>query len=416
LDIPTSIASNPSPLLEREDALKRLSDLARAAAGGRGAIASIRGRPGEGKTTLLSAACGLADEQGLRVFRARGSELEGDFAFGVVRQLLEGEIMGLDPVERTALLGGAAGLAAGVFGLEPGAPPEGPLAVLHGLYWVLAGLAAHGPVLLAIDDLHWADATTLEWLAYLSGRIEDLPILIVLATRPPEPGAELLAGLVAVSSVITLDLGPLAAESLAVLIEHALGAPPDATFTEASRRVTAGNPFAVAELLGELRRGEASPNAASAATLDTLNPAGIERNVLARLGRQQAETRAVAQALAILGDGAELRQAAALAGLDLDRAALAAEALVRDGILDQGAAPRFVHPLLRGAVYGSIGARRRARLHAAAATLLASERAEPQAIAAHLLHADPAGDPASVEHLRAAARAALGRGGHRVSP
>ena len=322
MDIPTSIASHPrSPLLEREDALEQLSVLARAAAGGQGAIVSIRGRPGEGKTTLLAAACGLADEHGLRVFRARGSELEGDFAFGVVRQLLEGEIVGLAPAERAALLDGAAGLAAGVFGLESERPPEGPLAVLHGLYWVLAGLAAHGPVLLAVDDLHWADVTTLQWLAYLSGRIEDLPILIVLATRPPEPGAELLARLTAVPSVITLELGPLAAESLAVLIERALGTPPDATFTEASRRVTAGNPFAVAELLGELRRGGASPDTASAATLDTLNPAGIERNVLARLGRQEAETRAVAHALAILGDGAELRQAAALAGLDLDRAA-----------------------------------------------------------------------------------------------
>jgi DNA-binding NarL/FixJ family response regulator len=410
LDIPTSIAPHSSPLLEREDTLERLSELARAAAGGQGAIAAIRGRPGEGKTTLLAAASGLADEHGLRVFRARGSELEGDFAFGVVRQLLEGEIVGLAPAERAALLNGAAGLAAGVFGLEPERPPEGPLAVLHGLYWVLVGIAAHGPVLLAVDDLHWADATTLEWLAYLSGRIEDLPILIVFATRPPEPGAELLARLTAVPSVITLELGPLVTESLAVLIEQALGTPPDAAFAEASRRVTAGNPFAVTELLWELRRGGASPDTASAATLDTLNPAGIERNVLARLGRQEAETRAVAHALAVLGDGAELRQAAALVGLDLDRAAQAAELLVRDGILDRGAAPRFVHPLLRGAVYGSIGARQRARLHAAAAILLAAEHAEPQAIAAHLLNADPAGDHASVEHLRAAARAALSRG------
>jgi DNA-binding CsgD family transcriptional regulator len=401
--------------LEREDALERLSELAREAAGGRGAIVSIRGRPGEGKTTLLAAACGLADEQGLRVFRARGSELEGDFAFGVVRQLLEAEIVGLTAAERAMALDGAAGLAAGVFGLEPERSPEGPPAVLHGLYWILAGLAAGGPILLAVDDLHWADAPSLQWLAYLCGRIEGLPILIVLATRPPEPGAELLVGLTAMPTVTTLELGPLATESLAVLIEHALGTSPDATFAEASRRVTAGNPFAVAELLGELRRGGAAPDIRTAATLDTLNPAGIERNVLARLSRQGAETLAVAHALAILGDGAELRLIAALADLDLDRAALAAETLVRDGILDRGAAPRFVHPLLRAAVYGSIGARRRARLHAAAATLLASERAEPQAIAAHLLNSDPAGDRTSVEHLRAAARAAVNRGAPSVA-
>ena len=413
MDIPTSIAANPSPLLEREDALERLSDLARAAAAGQGAIVSIRGRPGEGKTTLLAAACGLAGEHGLRVCRARGSELESDFAFGVVRQLLEPEIVALAPEAQAALFEGAAGPARGVFGLPSEQLPESPFAVLHGLYWVLASLAARGPLLLAVDDLHWADRTTLELLAYLRGRIDDLPILVVLATRPPARDGTLstpLAALIAEESIATLPVGPLGPESAATLIEHAFEEPPDPIFTAACQRVTAGNPFAITELLGELRRAGAAPDPATAATLDASAPAGIERNVLTRLGRLDPEALAVIQAVAVLDDGAPLRQAAALSGLDLDRAAHAVDALIAAGLLKEGQALRFPHPLLRTAVYESISARRRARLHAAAAGVLAEEHAEPQAIAVHLLHCDPAADPANVRHLIAAATAALRQG------
>ena len=384
--MPASIASHPNPLLEREESVERLSELMRAAAGGQGAIVSILGRPGEGKTTLLAAARALAGEHGLRVCRARGSELEGDFAFGVVRQLLEPEIVALAPEDQTALFEGAAGLARSVFGLQSEQLPESPFAVLHGLYWVLAGLAARGPLLLAVDDLHWADRTTLELLAFLCGRIDDLPILVVLATRPPARDGTPptpLAALIAAEGIAALPVGPLGPESAATLIEHAFEAPPDPVFTAACQRVTAGNPFAISELLGELRRAGAAPDPATAATLDASAPAGIERNVLARLGRLDAEALAVAQALAVLDDGAPLRQVAALSGLDLDRAARAVDALIAAGILEEGQVLRFLHPLLRTAVYESMSARRRARLHAAAAALLAQEHADPQAIAAH---------------------------------
>ena len=412
--MPASIVFHPSPLLlEREDAVERLSELTRAAAGGQGAIVSIVGRPGEGKTTLLAAARALAGEHGLRVCRARGSELERDFAFGVVRQLLEPEIVALQPEAQTALFEGAAGLAQSVFGLQSAQLPESSFAVLHGLYWVLAALAARGPLLLAVDDLHWADLTTLELLAFLCGRIDDLPILVVLATQPPErDGTPLppLATLIAEEGIAALRVGPLGPESAATLIEYAFDAPPDPVFIAACQRATAGNPFAISELLGELRRAGAAPDPATAATLDASVPAGIERNVLARLGRLDAEALAIIQALAVLDDGAPLRQVAALGGLDLDRSAHAVDALIAAGFLEEGQALRFLHPLLRTAVYESISAHRRARLHATAANLLAEEHSDPRAIAVHLLHCDPAADPANVGHLRAAATAALRQG------
>jgi DNA-binding CsgD family transcriptional regulator len=371
---------------------------------------TIVGRPGEGKTALLGAGRALAEEHGLRVCRARGSEMERDFAFGVARQLLESEIVALEPEAQAALFAGAAGNARSVFGMGSGQPPESAFAVLHGLYWVLAGLAARGPMLLTVDDLHWADETSLELLAYLRGRVEDLPILVALATRPPEAGSGLLASLAREEGVTTMPVGPLGLESAATLIERAFDIPPDPVFTAACRRVTAGNPFAISELLGELLRSRATPDRETAATLDALAPAGLERHVLARLSRLKAEALTVAHALAVLDSGAPLRQVAALSETDLNGAARAADALIGAGILDEGRELRFLHPLLRTAVYESMSARRRARLHAAAAALLARESADPEAIAAHLLHCDPAAETTSVEHLRAAASAATERG------
>jgi DNA-binding CsgD family transcriptional regulator len=403
-------AHHPSALLERAEAVEQLSQLTQGALDGKGAIVTIVGRPGEGKTALLGAGRTLAAEHGLRVCRARGSEMERDFAFGVVRQLLESAIAALDQQAQAALFAGAAANARSVLGVAGGQPPESPFAVLHGLYWVLAGLAARGPMLLAVDDLHWADETSLELLAYLRGRVEDLPILVALATRPPEPGSGVLASLAGDEGITTMLVGPLGLESAATLIERAFDTPPDPVFTAACLRVTAGNPFAISELLGELLRSSATPDRETAATLDALAPAGMERHVLARLGRLPDEAVTVAHSLAVLDNGAPLRQVAALSDLDLDRAARAADALIGAGILDDARELRFLHPLLLTAVYDSMSARRLARLHAAAAALLAVENADPEAIAAHLLHCDPAADAGSVELLLAAAGAATERG------
>ena len=104
---------------------------------------------GVGKTSLVDAACRLADEAGREILRARGSELEADFAFGVVRQLFERRLASVDGEELEALL---AGPAAAVRPLLLGQAVEPPaldtsFAVLHGLYWLAANLAARRPLL-----------------------------------------------------------------------------------------------------------------------------------------------------------------------------------------------------------------------------------------------------------------------------
>src|SRR5207247_11033089 len=143
-------------------------------------------------------------------------ELERDFAYGVVRQLFEPSLVEASELERAELLQGAAGVAAGLLRL-PGAPPadvppsagvDPSFAILHGLYWLCANLAAVGPLCLVVDDAHWADAPSLRYLAFLLTRLEELEVALVVATRPREAriDAELVATLVSDSSAEVIRL------------------------------------------------------------------------------------------------------------------------------------------------------------------------------------------------------------------
>ena len=189
-------------LLERSEELARIESALAEARRGRGRFLVIEGAAGMGKTALLAAARTAAAEGGMRVLRSRGTELERNFAFGVVRQLVEPPLVEASELERADLLQGAAGVAAGLLGL-PGAPPaEAPpssginpsFAILHGLYWLCANLAAGRPLCLVVDDAQWADAASLRYLAFLLTRLEELEIALAVATRPREAaaGTELL--------------------------------------------------------------------------------------------------------------------------------------------------------------------------------------------------------------------------------
>ncbi|MGN6815712.1 MAG: ATP-binding protein, partial [Solirubrobacterales bacterium] len=165
-------------LVERESELGTLTALVDGLAAGRSRAALIEGPAGIGKTRLLAEARRLAKEQGIASLGARGSELEREFPFGVVRQMLEPALLARP--NRTELFEGAAEIAEAVFA-PPGTESLGgdaSFAVLHGLYWLTLDLVGERPLLLTIDDLHWCDRPSLRMLAYVVRRLEGIPLLI----------------------------------------------------------------------------------------------------------------------------------------------------------------------------------------------------------------------------------------------
>lgn len=174
-------------LLEREDELAALDAVLI-----EGGVLMVEGGAGIGKTSLLAAAAERAVGLGQEVMRARGSELEAGFAFGVVRQLFERGLVLAAAKERRALLAGPAAAAEAVLAGRPaeGAARDISFAVLHGLYWLAANLAAARPLLIAVDDAHWADLPSLRCLAYLAPRVEGLAISLLVALWPSRPVEE----------------------------------------------------------------------------------------------------------------------------------------------------------------------------------------------------------------------------------
>jgi predicted ATPase len=157
-------------LLERDAELAAFADSAELAREGAGSMLLIEGPAGIGKTRLVEAAIGQARAAGLVVASARSSELERDFPFGVVRQLLEPLVASAARGQGDYVFSGAANLGASILGDVRSDESWGAretYAALHGLYWLTSNIAARNPLAIAVDDVHWADAPSLRFLAFL---------------------------------------------------------------------------------------------------------------------------------------------------------------------------------------------------------------------------------------------------------
>ncbi|MEV0897575.1 AAA family ATPase [Actinoplanes sp. NPDC049802] len=431
----------------REAELSALTGGIATATAGPGGLIAVEGPAGIGKTALLDAVA--TGSPGRIVLRARGNPIEQDFPYGVARQAFAPLLGGPDWADACR---GPAGHAARVLGADPSDAPTlgtGPAGVghtveamhaaTHALFWLTAHLAARAPVVLCVDDAHWADPPSLRWLVALSRRIDAFPAVTVLAIRSGEPAADpmLLGELLSAATTAPIRPGPLDRIATAELIREIL---PSATgeLIRDCHAAAGGNPFLIRMLAEDDR------------TTPSTGTAGIARWVEQRLRRLPSGATGLAHALALLGPGATQRHAANLAGITPEQAAVLSDAMRAAGLLQPDGAPCLAHPIVAAALHDGMGPGIRALWHARAARLLATgtgapkqtvrepaasnrttrgpaaperttrepatpeqaarEPGDPERAALHLLHAEPAGDAFAVAVLRAAARHATARG------
>ncbi len=402
-------------LLERHAELDAIDRAVAAVTTGSGLTLIVEGQPGIGKSALLAAARDRAASTGLSVLAARAGDGELDYPWGVVRQLFEVELVSCSVDERAALLAEAAALAAPALGIAgPQAPEASEFATLHGLYWLAVNLTQRSPLMLVIDDLQWCDVESLRYVAYLSARLHELPVLLAVASRRTNAiGAgrrELIAKLALEPAVARLRLAPLSPGATRQLVRLRLGARAESSFCDSCHEVTGGNPFLLGELLADVEAERVEPIAGTAELVHRMTPDVISGSVLLRIAGLPAPALAIARAVAVLGAGATPARAARVAGIELDAAIGSLQALIDADILREEESISFSHPIVRASVYEDFPALERARWHERAARVLADQSAGVRDLTPHLLAAAPAGSGWLVARLRDAAEDARGRG------
>ncbi|WP_433468241.1 BTAD domain-containing putative transcriptional regulator [Spirillospora sp. CA-128828] len=391
----------------RVQELARLEDAARGAEAGRGGVVLVGGDAGMGKTALAerlardlagrrwTCAWGRAPETGGAPAAWPWAELLRELATAAppAGELIER----LGPLLDDAVTGPAGGdVGTGRFRLH--------LAV--GDY--LAGVAETAPLLLVLDDLHWADEETLALLVRLAGRLRDRRVLLLATFRQTEVPDGLAAALAALARCepARIELGGLSPAEVAVLVRATCGtALDDAELTAIAER-TGGNPFFTRETARLL-----DAEGLSAATRQV--PAGVGDVLRRRIARLPGPVQTVLRDAAVIGRDADLRVLSDLAGGE-ETVIDAVEAGLGTGLVTEPAPGRmrFAHALVRDTLYDGVSRARRTRLHGRVAAAL--ERHAPDeaaAIAHHYLEAGT--DPArAVRYARRAAAAAEARYAH----
>jgi tetratricopeptide (TPR) repeat protein len=375
----------------------------------------VRGPAGIGKTRLLEAACATAQSAGARVLWAAGAESEQHLPFGCVVELFRDSGPTPSCWLDDELFSGAASLARPL--VDPyaesrsGLPSDPSFALLHGLYWLCHHLADRSPLVLVVDDVHWADEASVRFLGFLARRIDALPVLILIGQRDSEtPMSEALAVLSGEIEMPVVEPGALGRDAASRLVRAALGVGAQDAFCAACHTATGGNPLLLEQLLVELVADDLAPLADNARRVAEYGPPAVARLVLTRLRRLGPHAVWVAKAVAVLGSDATNTLVGALANASASDVDVTAGTLAAAGIFASGAPPRFAHPVVRTAVQSSLERHERARLHAAAAQALADRGAPAERVANHLLDANPGEEPWRVQTLVNAAHAATCKG------
>ncbi|GAA2893106.1 BTAD domain-containing putative transcriptional regulator [Streptosporangium fragile] len=377
----------------RREELAALEALLEATAAGTPGFALITGEPGIGKTRLAEEVAGRALAHGYLVTVGRCAAIEGAPAFWPWVTVLERLTDALPPLpaEVRANLPGV--------GSVTHADPEGARFRTYAAAARALRIAADArPVLVVLDDLHWADPSSLRLLSYLAGNVTDGALAVVGTARDwPEPGGALADAFEALArrQALRLPLAGLSADELAELT-------PAGTDVRALRDRTDGNPFFVTELVRYLSAGSTGRGAL---------PLGVRDVVLGRVSRLPGPAADLLRVAAVAGREFDLAVVAEAAGLGLDEALDRLEPAMTAALVGEGRPGRFrfVHALVQEALTEVVPALRRARVHAVVARALEARTGGPvsdrlAAAAHHWLLAVPAGHAAHA--WRAAWRAA----------
>jgi DNA-binding NarL/FixJ family response regulator len=381
-------------------------------------ILQITGESGIGKTCLLSHVGSQAEGEGYLVLSGRAAEFDTDEPFRVFLDALEQpfsatrarSLAGFDEEHRRELAGVFPSLAALMAkGSQPPASPRAGVGMdryrLHrAVSALLDALAAGRPILLTVDDLHWADPASVELLLYLLRRppIASLLVAVAYRSRQLQPStAAVLQQVQRDSGGAMVELAPLSAEEARALL------PPELPQAVAERiyRDSGGNPFYLEELSRALR---ADGRAAAEAFEESQRvPPTVTAVIASEFDRLSAPGRELIQAASVLGDQFEPELAREIATIDETTALGALDELIDRELVQVAPVPglfTFRHPIVRRAVYDSTKGGWRQAAHARAASVLAARGASATMRAHHVERSASLGDAEAVAVLREAGR------------
>jgi DNA-binding CsgD family transcriptional regulator/tetratricopeptide (TPR) repeat protein len=382
---------------------------------GRSSALALVGEPGIGKTRLLAELGTRAESRGHLVLYGSASELESDLPFSVFVDALDEYLEGLDPKQVARLDEEVQAEVARVFpalsalgGGRSVALQQERFRTHRAVRGLLEHLARTRPLVLALDDVHWADSASIELLGTLLHRPAGTAVLIALALRPHQLPERLSAALVRADRAATLTRVELAALTLAEAREL-LGAAVDDAEVAVLFEESGGNPFYLEQLARSLDRAGRPRSSTDRSPIDIGIPPAVAASLSEELGLLSHQARRVLEGAAVAGDpfepdmaadAAETSEAAALDAID--------ELLVRD-LIRQTDVPRrfrFRHPLVRRAVYESTRAGWRLRAHERCVEALVAQGATAAARAHHIERSARQGDMTAVAVLREAGEAA----------
>jgi DNA-binding CsgD family transcriptional regulator len=380
---------------------------------GRG-VFLLAGEQGIGKTRLIGELCAEADRRRFLVFSGRAAEFERDEPFGVFIDALDDYLAGvdrrvMDDLVEVAELAWVFPAFSRLVEHPVGSLPAERYRAHQAVRMMLGTLGRQRPVVLTLDDVHWADGASVELLSYLLRRPPRGRVLVVMAFRPaqlPEAFETVLDASSRAPPVVRLDLQPLTRDEAGQLLDPDL----PAAVGDELYRLSGGNPFYLESLA---RAGDVTAVAArSESTVVAPVPVAVQRALTDELTALSPRAHALLQGAAVVGDPFEVGFAATVGEVaDADELA-ALDELVDADVVRASAMPlrfEFRHPLVRHAVYQSAPAGWRIGAHARAATALANLGASPVTRAHHVERSARAGDNEAVALLIEAGDVTVGR-------